>query len=745
MSHPRSGSSSLSSSSYPGRLWLRRPYRLALLFALAGAFCGAVGALVWMWLSQQHELIAVPLIAVITGGLIGALLLFLHQLGVELYLATSRERARRALQQTVETVAERERMELAEVPTSPAPHRTLGTLFLLTERVEEALKHLQTAAKLDDRNAEVYNNAGVLMAQQGRLERAMRCFQRAARLAPDDPTIHLNLGHLLTLRQEMKAALEEAHQAVELAADSPVTHNRLGVLLRLQGETEAAREHFQRAVELDPTSGDLWNNLGTALQACGEKEAAIQALQRAIQVEPGHARAHANLGLVYYLGGQYAEAEEELRRAREMEPESVICRNNLGMVLYARGDVEAALAEFQAAMEQSEEAVEPRHNLGLVYLEQGRPERALPILENASRRFPHARSLRQTLGCVYFATHEFTLAQQEFQRILDMHPQDPVAHHNWAVAALALNDVAGAAQALDRALELAPHHPEILFHRGYTEHLQGQAAQAVRFYVRAFNPPPPWPELYYNLALCYYAMGQKEACFRNLEQALEVDPNLGWVHYPRGCVLHAREGKTTPEALAAWETALQFEPQNIDLRLTLAIGYYRQHQSDRALEELRRVFHRTQQVQVLHYIGLAQAQKGDLDSAIASFKQVVEHQPQDPVVRSNLGLACYLAGRADEAVEQWALVAQISPGYASRREAVQYSEYDDSEMLMPPLDWAGRALRRRPLTPGFQHRFLLGYEDETWQVVVSDPDLAQVPPLQRALRRLEEALHEVQV
>lgn len=84
----------------------------------------------------------------------------------------------------------------AAISISPATwlyHYLLGLVEKDAKRLADARASLETAAKLQDTEAPVFNALGEVLLLQGERQAAIAAFEKAVKLAPDDATIRQNL------------------------------------------------------------------------------------------------------------------------------------------------------------------------------------------------------------------------------------------------------------------------------------------------------------------------------------------------------------------------------------------------------------------------------------------------------------------------------------------------------------------------------------------------------------------------
>jgi tetratricopeptide (TPR) repeat protein len=243
----------------------------------------------------------------------------------------------------------------------------------------------------------------------------------------------------------------------------------LGVVEARLGHWEAAGEAFQRALELQPASrptlvalAEVWGRAGRwadaaelygqrltagepdpdlrlrrvqALREAGKTTEALEEIRALLAKDSKNAAAFNALGLVYYRMDKLALAESAFRRAIELEPKAkttAAVYNNLGLVALGKGRDQEAFAAFAQAAELDRGHREAHVNQALVYLDCG----------------------------------DYTRAERELRRALDIDGDDPDALVALGVALRGLKRFDEARAAYERALAVRPEHPPALYDLG---------------------------------------------------------------------------------------------------------------------------------------------------------------------------------------------------------------------------------------------------------------------------------------
>ncbi|RKH38885.1 tetratricopeptide repeat protein, partial [Corallococcus llansteffanensis] len=139
------------------------------------------------------------------------------------------------------------------VVPQPLIHSKLGDVHLNAGRLDEAIPHLELAARALPREFRVHNNLAVAYAKTGRLADARQELERTVRLMPDNP----------------------------------VAWHNLGLVSRREGHLDDAIARFREALRRAPKRADSHLELGRTLLQAGHPDEAVVALEEALRWSPG--------------------------------------------------------------------------------------------------------------------------------------------------------------------------------------------------------------------------------------------------------------------------------------------------------------------------------------------------------------------------------------------------------------------------------------------------------------------------
>ena len=142
-----------------------------------------------------------------------------------------------------------------------------------------------------------------------------------------------------------------------------------------------------------------WNNLGIAYLDELQYSDALHAFEQVVRLRPDYADGYTNLGLTYIQWEKYAEARSSLEHALNLSHFNARALYYLALVERRAGNCEAELAD----------------------------------LEEVVRQYPESRDARRELGISYYQQHRYEAAEQQFEALQRIDPDDLAAHYNLAV------------------------------------------------------------------------------------------------------------------------------------------------------------------------------------------------------------------------------------------------------------------------------------------------------------------------
>lgn len=203
-------------------------------------------------------------------------------------------------------------------------------------------------------------------------------------------------------------------------------------------------------------------------------------------------------------------------------------------------------------------------------------------------------------------------------------------------------DFAASAEALERARELDPRDVPTLLRLAHARFELGELEAAEAVWKAALELSPLSAAAHHGLGRVAFARGEWERAVELFERTLELQPDATSVHHQLG-LAHRELGDL--EAARRHLAANRHGPVRF---------------ADPLIDDLNR---RVVAAQYHFKAGNEAMRRGDLERAVAEYREAVEGDPEYALGRYNLGLALVRSGRPEEAVEAFEAALELDPEY----------------------------------------------------------------------------------
>jgi spermidine synthase len=222
----------------------------------------------------------------------------------------------------------------------------------------------------------------------------------------------------------------------------------------------------------------------------------------------------------------YDEAYASAPRDRYVVSKYVETHSDRGDAFLVKGDLDNAVVEFGKALADNRlgDSWIAYDGLGVAYLSRGQYDEARRHLEASVRLNPYHADGYFNLGEAFAASGDLAAAAQNYEKALDLEPDDAVTANNlaWLYAVQGVN--------LDRALELATFAAGRARNAGYLDTLgwvrfkRGELDQAQASLEEALDIDKDRVESIYHLARVDLGKGERGRAQDLLRRVIELDP-----------------------------------------------------------------------------------------------------------------------------------------------------------------------------------------------------------------------------
>jgi tetratricopeptide (TPR) repeat protein len=276
-----------------------------------------------------------------------------------------------------------------------------------------------------------------------------------------------------------------------------------------------------------------------------------------------------------------------------------------------------AAEEFSKAASLDPASAPAYLNLGLSRLQQGRVDDAVKALSRAVVLSPKLRGANLFLGIARYRSNDFSGATTALKRELRLDPRNAQALMWLGVVQLGVGDAVAASVSLDEAAKLSPGDVDILYHRGRAHMLVSKES-----YEQMYRADPQSWRVHQALAQSFVEADRLEDAAKECEIAVQMRPNEPGLHEELADIYWKQN--QLEKAETGFEDELKIDSNSLSAQFKLAQVSLERSKPETTVALLNELLRRSPKYPGAEYeLGRAQAQLGQVDAAIGSFKAVV--------------------------------------------------------------------------------------------------------------------------
>jgi Flp pilus assembly protein TadD len=211
------------------------------------------------------------------------------------------------------------------------------------------------------------------------------------------------------------------------------------------------------------------------------------------------------------------------------------------LLMEQKSDLAGAEQEFKQASDLDKKNAEALAKLGMVQNERGATDQALQTYLDGSKSNPKEITFYLLAGGIYERKQDWDHAKQQYQKALEIQPENPLASNNLAYVMLQQGgnvDIAfRMAQTARRQLPDNPNSADTLGWAFYHKHVY---TSAINLFKEAVKKEPDNALFNYHLGLAYAKTGQAGLAKQQLDRVVKLKPNFPEVDELRRAVEEAK-------------------------------------------------------------------------------------------------------------------------------------------------------------------------------------------------------------
>jgi protein O-mannosyl-transferase len=190
------------------------------------------------------------------------------------------------------------------------------------------------------------------------------------------------------------------------------------------------------------------------------------------------------------------------------------------------------------------------------------------------------------LGFAFFQKGQADEAVKQFQKALEINPNDRDAHTDLGMVLDGIGRLDEAIVQYQKALKIDPDNVEAHNNLGNTLFRKGQLGEAIAQYQMAVKINPENAEAQGNLGAALFQNGQFDEAMAQYQKALEINPNYAEAHNNLGNAL--LQNGQLDRAIEEFQKAIEINPKFAQAHGNLGLAFFRLGQLEDAISECQK-------------------------------------------------------------------------------------------------------------------------------------------------------------
>jgi tetratricopeptide (TPR) repeat protein len=470
--------------------------------------------------------------------------------------------------------------------TAPDGRAALQAAVALVQqgRLDEADRQAQVALSDPETKAVAYSVLGTIRLQQNRLEDSVKLLHEAIRLEPRLLGAQLSLAHVHTVRNEPELAFARYRAVFELDPSNPAARLALARAEIEKGNYRGSLELAQPVAAVLKQSAEGLFVLATALLKSGEGAAARELADDWVRLADVPQEWSIRFGLLLAREGAASEGIAVLEHAKQTSAPTYELAFNLGGAYVIAGDVSRALDYYDRALSLRPDSVDALRQAALVAERNGELERSLSYWMRAKKLAPDDAGILLGFGRVCLKMDLLEDAEPALTRAASLKPKEISYQYTLAAAKVGKRQYEAAQHLLDPLLRERPDDAHLQYAMGTILYTQGHPEQAVEHLRRSVSLQPEQLASYFYLALAVRDLGRDTEAIEILERLLARHPDhAASCEVLGGLLMTAHRHQ---EAELYLRTAVRLNPQSVRANYQLGLLLARMGRKEDADKQL---------------------------------------------------------------------------------------------------------------------------------------------------------------
>lgn len=318
-------------------------------------------------------------------------------------------------------------------PRNPQVWMALAQTYWRSRKPEAAESAATRAEALDPQNPVVLHGLAYFYSETQNFARAADLESRYAKAAPGDRAALPRAAELYLRAEQPKSAIDLLTRALD-AEDRAELRNLLGQAYESDGQPAKAIPELQAALKLNPYEESYYFDLGRELLRHKNAKDAIEVLEGGRKVFAKSPQLELALGVAYYGARRFSEAADSFLRTIRVAPDVEQAYVFLARMFdQAEDKLPETLKAFTAFANAYPDNYMSSFVLGKALALAGQTDRAEAMLRKSIALNGKFWESHFELGALMQRERKFQQAAAEFQRAIELNPKEPTSHFRLSI------------------------------------------------------------------------------------------------------------------------------------------------------------------------------------------------------------------------------------------------------------------------------------------------------------------------
>jgi tetratricopeptide (TPR) repeat protein len=422
-----------------------------------------------------------------------------------------------------------------------ALHR-LGDFYFQTKRLDEYEKFYREFLQQKPKSMIAKRKMVEILLSKGDLKSAKNYADEILKAEPGDTNGLFFRGRIYLIEKEFRKAFDDLIKVTSADPKFAPGFYYLAVAQIGLSDIAQARGSLLKALELSPTAIEPRLTLAEVYFNSGDPEAARRETDAILKHMPDNRIALLIAGAAELRKGDAGKALTLLRKAQSQDPKDASVYLFLGTAFLMQKNFVQAIKEFEESLKLDPDRLEALNSIALATVQLGNRKTAMERAEKHLGKTKMQAEVHQLLGQLSVDGKKFDQGIQHLRQAIELKPDLISAYFLIANAYIAQNKIDQAMDEYQKIVEKTPSDPVAYTILGILNNQKQLYAKANQQYERALKINPNFVAAANNLAWNYAEHGGNlDLALPLAQKAREMNPDspqildtLGWIYYKRG-------------------------------------------------------------------------------------------------------------------------------------------------------------------------------------------------------------------